>query len=72
MNAIVRFRLHCARRAAAELATPESIRARHRLRGLRFGGDRGGIEARPPSVECNRDLTGHHIDPRTIYVGVIR
>ncbi len=75
MNALLAFRLHLRtkrRGPAAEPATPESVRARHQLRGMRFGGDRGGLEAAPPDVLCNRDLTGHATDPRTVYLGVIR
>lgn len=59
-------------RAAAVPATPESIRASHRLTGLRFGGTRGGLEAVPPPVHCSRDLGGHAIDPKTVYRAVIR
>lgn len=69
MNARLLLRL---RRPAAEPATRESIRARRLLRGLRFGGSRGGLEAAPPPVYCERDLGGHVIDPRTVYRAVIR
>ena len=75
MNALLAFRLHLLGKRRAQAAAPatrESIRAHHQLRGLRFGGDRGGLEARSPVVLCNRDLTGHATDPRTVYLGVIR
>lgn len=77
MHPIVQMRQHsrevrARREAAAAPETPERTRARHQLAGLRFGGKRGGIEAAPPPVLCDRWLGDHDIHPSTVYVGVVR
>lgn len=76
MHPIVALRLHsrAVREAAAAAATPEApgqTRTRHALRGLQLGGDRGGLQATPPPVLCDRELGDHPIHPSTVYVGVI-
>lgn len=75
MHPIVAMRLHSRevrrREAAAMPETPEQTRARQQLAGVRLGGTRGGVEAAPPDVLCDRQLGDHEIHPATVYVGVI-